>query len=105
MATVKCEWLYCDTEWNDIINVIKLTNNQNERLKEFRNILKREKVPFEDIEDEWCVFDERDIEDCVEEWFFDDGLKENIYWFFNIYTGKALHIKYTTHYCSEIIKD
>lgn len=107
MKTPKCAWLSCGGDWSDIVSVIKSTKNPKERLQKFHDILDKENVSFDDISEVWCVLDERDIEACTDDWLYDDGMEENkeqIYWFFNIYTGEALHIKYVM-YCSGIIND
>lgn len=105
----KEKWLYCGHDWDDIVNIIKLTRNPKERLQKFNNIIKREKLTINDILETWCILEKRDIEDCADEWFYNDDIgevenKECIYWFFNIFTGEALHIKYSIK-CSGIIKD
>lgn len=95
----KREWLYCNSDWKDLINIIKLEKSHHERLQEFQQILDREDTTIKDVLDSWTVVCEEDIKDCVEEWFFYDsnGIESNtfIYWFFNIYTGETQHIKYT----------
>jgi len=100
----KQEWLYCGHDWKDIANIIKRTRNPKKRLQKFNNILHKEDMTINDILEIWGIFDKRDIESCTEEWFFDDSETNNIYWFFNIHTGEALHIKYSIK-CSGIIKD
>ena len=109
----KSEWLYCDDDnWFDIIDIIKLEKNCNERLREFHDILKRGELTIEDVINEWCVLEKSEIKDCVNDWVYNNDL-ENVatlgsltYWFFNIYTGEALHIKCSVSIsCSNIIVD
>lgn len=102
----KQKWLYCGYDWQDIVNIIKLTKNPNERLQEFNDLLRRENVTINDILEVWCVLEKNDIKPSTEKWFLDDSEVDNIviYWFFNIYTGEALHIKYSIN-CTGIIKD
>lgn len=109
---VKNEWLCCNGDWSDIINIIKLEKNCDERLREFRDILKREELTTKNIIDQWCVIEKSDIKICVNEWFYDNDLEDVAvpegltYWFFNINTGEALHIKYSvTISCSGIVVD
>lgn len=107
----KNEWLYCGGDWDDLINIIKLEKNCDERLREFHDILKRDGVTVKDVIDSWSVLEKLDIQDCVNEWLYDDleeaaTLDSLIYWFFNIYTGEALHIKCSVNIsCSDIIVD
>lgn len=109
----KREWLCCDdTNWFDLINIIKLENNCNERLREFHDILKREEATIKDIIETWCVVDKSSIKDYVNDWLYSDDLEDAAalgsltYWFFNIYTGEALHIKCSVNIsCSDIITD
>lgn len=95
----KCEWLYCnDNDWSDIINIIKLVHNREERLREFHDMLKRDEMTIDDVIDEWWVTEKSNIEECVRELVEDDletmfVLGKCTYWFFNIYTGEAMHIK------------
>ena len=95
----KNEWLYCTSDWSDIVNIIKLEKNCDERLREFHDILEREDLTIENVVDEWYVVEKSDIKDCVNEWVYGDDLEDlatlgNLtYWFFNIYTGEALRIK------------
>lgn len=108
----KNEWLYCGNDWYDIINIIKLEKNCDERLREFHDILEREELTIDDVIDEWYVVEKSDIKDCVNEWVYGDDLEDlatlgNLtYWFFNIYTGEALHIKCSVSIsCSDTIAD
>ena len=48
----KNEWLYCGNDWSDIINIIKLEKNRDERLREFHAILKREGLAIKNVIDE-----------------------------------------------------
>lgn len=103
----KHEWLYCGNDWNDITNIIKLEKNPKNRLQEFNDILQREKLTINDIFEVWCVLQKDEIQECVADWFYDEDIintNEKIYWFFNIYTGEALHIKYVISY-SGIVTD
>lgn len=106
----KREWLYCDSDWKDLINIVKLEKSHRERLQEFQQILNKEDATIKDVLNSCTVLCEEDIKECVEEWFFDDsdGTQSNtfVYWFFNIYTGETQHIKYTvTVTSSGIITD
>ena len=108
----KNEWLYCGSDWSDLINIIKLEKNCDERLREFHDILKREGLTTENVIDEWYVIEKSDIKSCVNEWLYDNDLEDAAvlggltYWFFNIYTGEALYIKCSvTISCSDIIAD
>ena len=114
----KREWLYCGNDWCDIINIIKLEKNCNERLREFHDILKRDELTIEDVVDEWCVVEKADIKDCVDEWFFNDDIEFNnlsilnnnssqkyTYWFFNINTGESKRINITLNISVEMIED
>ena len=102
----KQEWLYCGYDWKDITNIIKQTKNPKKRLQKFNNVLRKENMTINDILEIWGVFDKKDIKPCTEEWFSNDSeMNSNItYWFFNIHTGEALHIKYSIK-CSGILKD
>ena len=97
----KREWLYCDSDWNDLINIVKLEKNHHKRLQEFQQILDKEDLTIKNVLDSWMVLYKEDIKECVEEWFFYDSndIQSNtfIYWFFNIYTGETQHIKYTVN--------
>lgn len=108
----KHEWLYCSDDWSDLVNIIKLEKNCNERLREFHDMIKRDGITTKDIIDEWYVIEKSDIKNCANELFYDYDLEEAInlgkliYWFFNIYTGEALHINYcVTVSSSDIIID
>lgn len=108
----KNKWLYCNGEWSDIIGIIKLEKDCNERLREFHDMLKREELTTKDVIDEWFVVKKSDIKEYVNEWLYDNDLEEAAalggltYWFFNIYTGEALHIKCSVSIsCSDIIVD
>ena len=103
----KREWLYCGEDWDDVVNIIKLTKNPKERLQEFNNILKREDMTIDDIFEDWPIEEKENIENSAETLLYEEEFDINdsiIYWFFNIYTGEALHIKYSLN-CSGIIKD
>lgn len=95
----KREWLYCNSDWDDLINIAKLEKNHRKRLQEFQQILDREDLTIKDVLDSWTVLCKEDIKKCAEDWFYEDsdGIWSNtfIYWFFNIYTGEIQHIKYT----------
>ena len=108
----KNDWLYCDNDWYDIVNIVKLEKNCDERLREFHDILKREGLTIKDVIDEWYVLEKSEIEECVNEWLYYNDLEDAAtlgdltYWFFNIYTGEALHIKCSVSIsCSNIIVD
>ena len=110
----KCEWLYCNSDWNDLINIIKLEKNPSKRLEEFNFLLNidGDNLTINDVVDNWTVLTENDIENAANEWFYNYDIQEGIdlghvtYWFFNIYTGKAVHIKYSVSVsCSDIITD
>lgn len=97
------KWLYCSDDWFDLINIIKLEKNPEERLREFYRILGREDLTIADVIAEWAVVEKDEIELCVEDWFYDDddlayilGNNGITYWFFNICTGEAIHINYHT---------
>lgn len=104
-------WLYCGIDWSDLINVIKATDNPAERLQEFNDILERDGLSIDDVVDTWVVFAEEDILPATEEWIVEDN--ENmcseepfIYWFFNLYTGEAVHVKYQIEiHCSGLVVD
>ena len=58
------------------------------------------------------MIEKSDIKNCVNEWLYDNDLEDVVtlggitYWFFNIYTGEALHIKCSVSiFCSDIIVD
>jgi hypothetical protein len=95
----KKEWLYCNYDWNDMIDVIKAEKNCDKRLHKFHNILAEEDITVQYVVDSWDVIDKSDIKDRVDEWFYNYDLedaangKNFVYWFFNIYTGEALHIE------------
>lgn len=106
----KENWLYCNADWSDLINIIKITDNSAKRLQEFNNILKRDNLNIDDVVDTWVVFAEEDILPATKEWIVEDEnicLEEpTIYWFFNIYTGKAIHVKCQIEiHCSGLIID
>lgn len=109
----KREWLYCNSEWQDVINVVKLEKNHTKRLKEFNFLLNvdGDNLTTNDVVNNWTVLAEDDIKDAADEWFHEDMFNhyetdDIIYWFFNIYTGEARHIKYTIKInCSGIIAD
>ena len=108
----KNDWLYCGNDWYDIVNIVKLEKNCDERLREFHDILKREGLTIKDVIDEWYVLEKSEIEECVNEWLYYSDLEDAAtlgdltYWFFNIYTGEALHIKCSVSIsCSNIIVD
>ena len=109
----KCEWLYCNSDWNDLINVIKLEKNRDNRLSEFHDMLKRDDITIKDVINEWYVITGKsNIMGYTNEWFYNYDIQEGIdlghvvYWFFNIYTGEAVHIKYSVSVsCSDIITD
>jgi hypothetical protein len=108
----KKEWLYCNDDWFDLINIIKMEKNSNKRLCEFNEMLKRDEMTVENVIDEWSVIEKSDIENCVNEWFYDYNLANAVtlggltYWFFNIYTGETLHIKCSVNISfSDIIID
>ena len=102
----KQEWLYCGYDWKDVSDIIKLTKNPNKRLQEFNDILRKDEMTVNDILKRWHVLDKKEIESYTEEWFFSESeMNSSItYWFFNIYTGEALHIIYFMHRTG-IIKD
>lgn len=105
------KWLYCNDDWFDLINVIKLVKNCDDRLSEFHDMLKRDDMTIKDVIDEWYVIaGKSNIMSYVNEWFYNYDLQEGIdlghviYWFFNIYTGEAVHVKYSVSVsCSDII--
>lgn len=109
----KYEWLYCNSDWNDLINIIKLKKNPSKRLEEFKFLLTidGDNLTINDVLDTWTVLTENDIENAANEWFHEDVFNyretnDIIYWFFNIYTGEARHIKYTVKVdCSGVIVD
>ena len=107
----KREWLCCNDEWLDLINIIKLTSNPAERLQEFQQILKHDHITIKDVINEWAVITKEEISDEAKNQFLIDDMidyinDEIIYWFFNIYTGEAVHIKYSVKIiCSGIIVD
>lgn len=108
----KDEWLYCGGDWDDLVNIIKLEKNCDERLREFHDILKREGMTVKNVIDAWFVLEKSEIQGCVNEWLYDNDLENAAvlgsltYWFFNIYTGEALHIKCSINIsCSDIITD
>lgn len=94
------EWLYCDDiNWSDMINIIKLEKNPTERLREFHDLIKRDEMSVEDVIDEWGTIDKSEIKDYLHNCLYGGDLEDAavlgslIYWFFNIYTGEAFHIK------------
>lgn len=109
----KYKWLPCDEDWSDVINIIKLEKNCNERLREFHNLLERDGLTLDSVIDNWCVIEKSYIEEFAEtslEEEYVETLADNetsfTYWFFNIYTGEALHVKYSVKVsCSGIIED
>lgn len=107
----KSEWMYCGSEWDDLVDIIKLEKNPAERLREFHDIIKREGLTLEDVYFTWLMLNKEEMEGCAEEWFYDDDLKsaaalgynDVIYWFFNIFTGEAMRIRYSVQItCSGI---
>lgn len=114
----KREWLYCGNDWYDIIDIIKLEKNHDERLREFHDILKRDYLTIKDVIDSWCVIEKADIKNCVDEWFFNDDVEFDdlsilnnnssqkcTYWFFNINTGESKHVNITLNVSVGIIED
>ena len=108
----KEEWLYCNDDWFDLVNIIKMEKNSNKRLHEFNEMLKRDEMTINDVIGEWYVVEKSDIEDCVNEWLYNYDLEDAVtlggltYWFFNIHTGEAVHIKCSVNiFCSNIIVD
>lgn len=105
------KWLYCsDDDWFDLINIIKLEKNPEERLREFYRILGREDLTIAEVISEWTVIEKSNIMRYVNDWFYDDDIQEGVdlgyitYWFFNICTGEAVHIKYLVNIsCSGIV--
>lgn len=104
------KWLYCSDDWFDLINIIKLEKNPEERLREFYRILGREDLTIAEVISEWTVIEKSNIMRYVNEWFYNDDTEEGVdlgyvtYWFFNICTGEAVHIKYLVNIsCSGIV--
>lgn len=109
----KREWLFCNDEWFDLINIIKTISNPAERLQKFQRILEHDHMDIIDVTSVWAwrVITKEEISDEAKNQFFIDDATdylddETIYWFFNIYTGEAMHIKYSVKViCSGIIVD
>ena len=108
----KYEWLYCNYDWMDLINIIKLEKNPSKRLEQFKFFLNADGLTMKDVVNTWTVLVEGDLENAASEWFHEDVFfnyhetNDVIYWFFNIHTGEARHIKYTVKIdCSGIIVD
>lgn len=108
----KDEWLYCGGDWDGLVNIIKVEKNCDERLHKFHDILKEDGMTVEDVIDSWFVLEKSDIQECVKDWLYNDDFEDVatlgslIYWFFNIYTGEALHVKCSVNISySDIITD
>lgn len=108
----KGEWMYCGSEWADLINVIKLEKNPAERVREFHDMIKRDELTVEDVHSAWGMLDREEIENCAEGWFYDYDLEDAAalgrngitYWFFNTSTGEAMRIHYSVLItCSGIV--
>ena len=107
----KREWLCCNDEWFDLIDIIKTVSNPTKRVQEFQRILKHDHITIEDVVSGWRVIAKEEISDEAKDQFLIDDMTdyindEIIYWFFNIYTGEAVHIKYSVKIiCSGVIVD
>jgi len=103
-------WLFCNSDWDELIDVIKSEKNAKKRLQIFHKIIKKENLDKEDIIDIWLVANnKKDIKEYTDDMVRDDFIENEKthfnYWFFNIYTGEALHVNYIINWDVKIITD
>ena len=102
-------WLFCNNDWNELIDIIKSEKSAKKRLQIFHKIIEKEDLTEEDIADIWLVGCKKDIKEYTNDWikndFVETGKTHFNYWFFNIYTGEALHVNYVINWDVKIITD
>lgn len=102
-------WLFCNKDWDELIDIIKSEKNAEKRLQIFHKIIEKDDISKEDIEDIWSVICKKDIKEYTNDWIKDDFVETEKthfnYWFFNIYTGEALHVNYVINKDVKIIID
>ena len=111
---MRAEWIHIDDDyWEDVLSsIIRQTKDCNKRLHMFQNMMKEEGLTTTDIDDVWGLMDTHTISVYADEQFYDynddeiDNNEDYTYYFFNIFTGEAVHITYKVRItCSGIVND
>lgn len=110
----KCEWLYVEGDWDQLIEVCQKEKNHAKRLQFFNEYLNidGDHLTIKDVCESWMVIWEEEISEVAEELFYNDYSVFNYsgiavsYWFFNIYTGEMRHVDYAMKLtCSGVVGD
>ena len=102
------EWIYISDYWEDVLSIIKQTKNCDKRLHMFQNMMKEEDLTIADIEEWYCLVDKSSINSFTRELLNEDinTYEDCTYYFFNVFTGEAVHITYKVRItCSGIVND
>lgn len=102
-------WLFCENQWfYDFLDIAKEEKDLQKRIQLFHSFITQ---PIDTLFEEYCIIKKKNIKKYVKEWFFEEDVstfcEENThitYWFFNIYTGKILHISYFIK-CTDLIEE